>query len=446
MGSATIYVRQSLDRRGDGLAIDRQLKLCRGFAERNGWDVTAEYQDNDRSATSGVERTGFEQLLASKPERIIVWHVDRLVRLTEDLERVINLGVNVHAVEAGHLDLSNPAGRAVARTVTAWATYEGEQKALRQRASNDQRAQAGRPSYGRRCFGYTGDGLTLVAEEAEHARWAVQQILAGKALREVNRELGDRGAVTTAGKAWTPTSLRRYLQLARLAGLRVHRGDVVGDGVWPALISQEDHVAVRAILSDPSRKPQGRPRTYLLSGIARCGQCGGKIYGRIERRGPIYTCESGAHLGRKLKPIDEYVEAIFINRLSRADAARALARPGTEDRVEELRTEQRSLTGRLDELAQAFAMGSISARQMTTASTAMQKRLDEISAAIPTLTPSPALRKILNTQDVAETWQSLAIPDRREIVGLLSMVTIHPAGRGAREFNPETVTVEWESP
>ena len=48
-------------------------------------------------------------------------HTDRLVRLTEELDRVIKVEVPVHTVTAGDLDLSTPAGRAVARTITAWA-------------------------------------------------------------------------------------------------------------------------------------------------------------------------------------------------------------------------------------------------------------------------------------------------------------------------------------
>ncbi|WP_183069059.1 recombinase family protein [Streptomyces sp. gCLA4] len=83
--------------------------------------------------------------VGSRPEAVVCWHTDRLVRVTKDLERVIALGVNVHAARAGHLDLSTPAGRAVARTVTAWATYEGEQKAERQALANLQAAKAGKP-------------------------------------------------------------------------------------------------------------------------------------------------------------------------------------------------------------------------------------------------------------------------------------------------------------
>jgi len=118
---ATIYLRQSQDKAGEGAAVSRQLDACRALCHDKGWTVDAVLTDNDVSATTGRVRPGFEALLASNPKRIVVWHVDRLVRLSRDLERVIDLGVNVYAVKSGHVDLSNPAGRAVAKTITAWA-------------------------------------------------------------------------------------------------------------------------------------------------------------------------------------------------------------------------------------------------------------------------------------------------------------------------------------
>lgn len=141
--NVTIYVRLSEDAQGNELGIERQEKECREYAAARGWTVREVIADNDLSATSGIVRPGFERLLESQPEAILCWHLDRLLRLNEDLERVIALNVNVFSKEAGWFDLSTPAGRAVARTITAWNTYEGEQKALRQKAAHRQRIENG---------------------------------------------------------------------------------------------------------------------------------------------------------------------------------------------------------------------------------------------------------------------------------------------------------------
>src|SRR5690606_36474418 len=131
-------------------------------------------------------------------------------------------------------------------------TYEGEQKAERQKASNDQRAAAGRPSAGRRCYGYTGDGMDMVEAEAEHTRAAVRAFIAGTPLRSVVRQMNANGSRTIAGNLWGPYEVRRYLTNPRLAAFRVHRGEVVGRGIWPPFVSEDDHGAVCAILKDPS--------------------------------------------------------------------------------------------------------------------------------------------------------------------------------------------------
>ena len=98
---ASIYCRISLDATGLGLGVERQERECRKKCEDNGWEVAGVFVDNDVSAFSGRLRPQFEALLASKPEAIVVWHADRLVRRTADLARVIELGCDVHAVTAG---------------------------------------------------------------------------------------------------------------------------------------------------------------------------------------------------------------------------------------------------------------------------------------------------------------------------------------------------------
>src|SRR5690625_2992992 len=100
---ATIYVRISQDRLGDQVSVDNQQRACERLVEQRGWTVREVFVDNDLSATSGVKRPAFEQLLASNPEAVVCWHTDRLIRLTSDLERVIDLGVSVYAVEAGDI-------------------------------------------------------------------------------------------------------------------------------------------------------------------------------------------------------------------------------------------------------------------------------------------------------------------------------------------------------
>src|SRR4051794_14898011 len=125
---AIIYARQSLDRTGEGAAIDRQIHDCRRLAESRGWDVVEVLTDNDLSASNGKPRPAYSRLLAAMRsgavEHIVVWHVDRLTRRLIDLEEVIGIceatGVRLSTV-TGDLDLSTDTGRMLARILASVA-------------------------------------------------------------------------------------------------------------------------------------------------------------------------------------------------------------------------------------------------------------------------------------------------------------------------------------
>lgn len=146
------------------------------------------------------------------------------------LERVIALNVPVCTLTAGTLDLTTPAGRAIAHTVAAWSQYEGEQKATRQVAADAQRATSG-VHQGRVGYGYRRDGAAAVVNPAEAAtvRAAVQRVLDGESLRSICKDLDAQQAPTPGGGVrWNTTTLKQLLLRPSLAGLTVHRGKVVG--------------------------------------------------------------------------------------------------------------------------------------------------------------------------------------------------------------------------
>jgi hypothetical protein len=45
----------------------------------------------------------------------------------------------------------------------------------------------------------------------------------------------------------------------------------------------------------------------------------------------------------------------------------------------------------------------------------------------------------------AAAWESLATTDQREAIRALAEIHIHPPGRGAVKFKPETVIIDWKS-
>ena len=346
---------------------------------------------------------------------------------------------------SGEIDLGTAQGRTMARIGATFARQEVEVKSERQRAANTQRAEAGRPHAGRRAYGYAANGLDLEPEEADHIRWAAERLLAGGTIRGIVAELGRRGATTTDGNPWKPTEFRRMLASPRYAGVRMHRGVAVGRGAWPAILDQDTHDAVRAILTDPARKRAGRPRRYLLSGLARCAVCGARCYGVTEPRGPLYYCESRKHVARRAERVEELVDETVVARLSRADAAAAFARPIETGHAVDLRTEERGLRARLDGLAEAFAAGDIDAQQMRAGSRRLRERLEQVADALASLARKPAFSGLLVGTDVREAWEGLDIDTQREVIGELLTVTLRSPGRGARTFDPDTVEIAWKT-
>ena len=453
---AAIYLRQSFDRTGEGMAVDRQLKVCRRIARDRGWTVVDEYIDNSVSASKrSVIRPRYDRMeqdyRAGRFDALICWDLDRLTRQPRQLEDWIEQAEErglLLTTANGEADLSTDNGRLFARIKASVARSEVERKSSRQRAANDQRAEAGAPHAGRRAFGYAADGKGIQKKEAEEFRRAVDAVIEGVGLRTLATDLNHRGVTTTAGNPWKPTELRRLLQNPRHAGLRVHRGEVVGLGQWPPIIDEDAHRAVVAILSDPARRPRGRPRVYLLSGVAQCGVCGeeagARIYGRAEHRGPIYVCEARAHLGRKTEPVDDYVERVIVARLSRPDAAGLFARPDNGPRLTELRAEDRQVTARLQGLAEAFATGDIDRRQLVAGTSRLRDRAEVLAGEIASMTAVPALAPLSGAEDVTKAWRRLSVCQRREVIGALVKVTLFAPGRGARSFDPKTIGIEWK--
>lgn len=385
----TIYCRLSEDKHGTELGVQRQEDECRAFATGKGWTVREVIVDNDISATSGKRRPGFEKLVAAAPRAIVCWHIDRLVRLSRDLERVIDLGVNVYAVQAGHLDLSTPAGRAVAKTVTAWAQYEGEQKSERQKAAHRQRVESGKPWWPTRPFGFEMDG-THREDEAQALRETYSALMDGGSLRRVARLLGEKGLLTPKGNEWRASSLKPILLNTRNAGIYSYNGEEVGKASWEPIVGEDVFRAVAKILNSPERRRNwGRGgynrRENLLTGIARCSKCDSTVRAGYRRNkdGDVayktYQC-SGCH-GVTLP--SEWCDSVVTREvISRAEKWKdalpsATTAPGID--MAALRMEETALAVRKEELAEDRALGFIDREAMRAGIARADSRLSEIA-------------------------------------------------------------------
>ena len=448
-----IYARQSLDRHGDELAVGRQLELCRRFAESKGWTVAGEYVDNDRSATSGARRPEFERLLEDRPPRIVVWHIDRLVRLTHDLERVIDLGVNVHAVEAGHVDLSNPAGRAVAKTITAWSQYETEQKAVRQRAANDQRAAAGLPYAAQRAFGFEPDGVTVRAAEAEVIQRATKGVLAGRSVSAVARELNGQGITTATGGSWNHQELKRVLLRPRNAGLlgtgnsEDYNVEIIGKASWEPIVDVEEHEALSRMLTDASRRRKAgwSHLKWFGSGIYVCGRCGGRMRSSsihtAKRKMSTYRCAEFSHVVIMAEKTDDYVRGVVTEVVRDPRVVRALT-AGESDVMQADRQRRELLQTRLDQTDEDYDEDLIDARRYKAKRDKLMAELTEVEDRLAAGVEHATMSPIFAERDPGQAFLDAPLDEQRAVFRSVLRVTIKPNEKRGAAWSSDRLLIE----
>ena len=455
MSNVAIYVRQSQDKAGNEAAVERQESACRLLARAKGWDELTLYRDNDKSATSGKERPEFERLVrdidANRIDAVLVWHLDRLTRTIKDLTRVIEAGqskkVNIACVHGVSLDLGDPTGVAVATILTAIAHMEVQHKGNRQRAANRQRASQGKAHWVKRPYGYErdGDAVVMVPEEAEHLRDAAERVLAGETLAGIAREWNNKGLVSTLGKPWNVTSLRRSLINPRTAGRRLYNGEDMGAGVWEPIFTEDLHRALEDKLTDPRRRtaPDDLNSKYLLSGICQCGKCGKKMFASpVKGKGRewmVYRCFGGYCMTRRLDLVDQVVEGVTVGVLSRPDAAELFT--SGED-TGELRRKAVELRDRRDQLAALLAEGLLSAASVREQAGKLSTELEAVEGSIGAAETLNPVASVIGASDVAAAWAALPLGHKRQIIRTLMSVTVLPAGKGVR-FSPEQVQIDW---
>ena len=146
---------------------------------------------------------------------------------------------------------------------------------------------------------------TLVPDldAAPIVREVFESSLRGNGLKEICRELNDRG-ITNKGYRWHKGGLHYLLTNEVYTGTAVWgkttKGEQSPDPVrvenaWPALVSRELFDSVQQALHERAPTVQGPARVgnkFLLSGLLRCGHCGRPFTGQGAKSGQFayYVC------------------------------------------------------------------------------------------------------------------------------------------------------------
>lgn len=304
--------------------VTRQQKVNGLICEARRWEMHDRlYVDNNLSAyKTNVVRDDFEDLLEDLAsgviDGIVAYNLDRLARQVKDLERVIEIydagrkaGREMYfATNEGSIDLSSDDGITMARIMVAFANKASRDTARRVGLKHQEMRDEGRNVGGGRPFGwnweYEGSRVHVInPEESALIREAAAGLTDGsQTFRGIVREWNNQGVTTPRGRVWTPQAVKGVMRSPRLAGWLVHKGGIAhhsrtGQLVRakaPAILSDEEYEALLAATEATRGRyvPASGRSKYMLSGIARCAECGARLVGnRRTDKHFYYACRVG---------------------------------------------------------------------------------------------------------------------------------------------------------
>lgn len=456
-----IYVRISDDREGEAKGVGRQLQDCLALGASRGWPDPEIYNDNDKSAWKRtVVRDEYRRLLADiergAVDALIVYDSDRFYRQPRELEEFLDVSEKAKLTEltqvTGDVDLGSTDGRLTLRIKAAVAVKESDDKSRRIRRKALELAQDGKVGGGgTRPFGFEDDRKTIRPTEAVVIVELKDRLLAGESLRSLCFDLNARNIPTTTGGQWVPIVLKRMLRSGRISGRREHKGEIVADAEWPAIISPADSDRLRAVFVDPGRRKNERVRRYLLAGMLICGRCGEPMVSRprgdgrrryvCARRPGSSGCGKMAILSRDL---EELVMEMVFQRLEGPALPRALsARDGIREENHQRAVDQANR--QLEELASLYAEQRISVSEWMAARAPIEERLRRAKIDLARSTGTVALEQFAGGgTNLREIWPTLSLSRKRAILfAVLDSITIAAAVRGLNRFDPRRVSPNW---
>lgn len=321
-----LYARYSSDAQRDASIAD-QLRVCRAHAERQGWQIIEEYTDHAISGAS-LLRPGIQAMIADalqgRFQIVLAEAMDRLSRDQEDIaglfKRMAYGDVKIITLSEGEVTQLHVGLKGTMNALFLKDLADKTRRGLRGRV--EQGKSGGGNSYGYtvvKQFDAHGEAVRgdrqIDPDQAKIVRRIFEDYAAGKSAKRIATELNHDGVAAPSGGDWgfstingnpkrgtgilnnelyvgklvwnrqrfvkDPVSGKRQARLndpdewlsSEVAHLRI-----VDDALWAAVKKRQDTQRIAPFADDQSGKPridERRRARYLLSGLTRCGHCGG---------------------------------------------------------------------------------------------------------------------------------------------------------------------------
>jgi DNA invertase Pin-like site-specific DNA recombinase len=316
-----LYARVSSEKQDTDLSLSAQLKALREYAQKNGYQVGREFVDEAESGRT-ADRPAFREMVSmarrpSKPfELILVWKYSRFARSREDsiVYKTMLRKQGVHVVSITEPFEDTPTGRLLEAMIESldefYSANLGQEirRGLRESASRGFYVASNTP-YGYRRVKMRDGGkerpkLEPHPHEAPVVAHIFKEIAEGKGLKEVAQALNREGIAAPGGKGWGKTTIHGILRNEVYTGTLLwgrtssdarEPKPIRVENAWEAIIDRETFDRVGSLLKERAPAylhPRRVASRYLLSGIARCGNCGKALIGQEAKGGKFayYVC------------------------------------------------------------------------------------------------------------------------------------------------------------
>jgi site-specific DNA recombinase len=281
MKKAVIYARYSSDRQTEQ-SIEGQLRVCKEFADRNGYNIVGNYIDRATTGTND-NRSEFQRMLADSSkhffEFVIVYKLDRFSRNRYDsaVNKATLKKNGVRLISAAENITDTPEGIILESMLEGIAEYYSAE--LSQKVKRGQRESRIKGNFtgGPTPYGYdvVNKKIQINDKEATVVRMLFDEYMNKKRIKDLVDKLKEQGIKNKYGKSFTGNMVARILRCEKYKGI-VTADDTTYTDIYPALVSQELFDNVGEKLSNTKRTAAHFKSKvdFILSGKLYCGECG----------------------------------------------------------------------------------------------------------------------------------------------------------------------------
>jgi site-specific DNA recombinase len=314
-----LYSRVSSEAQDVDLSISAQLKALRDYAFKNGHQIVKEYVDEALSGKT-ADRPAFREMIAAarrsqKPfDLILVWKFSRFARNREDsiVFKTMLRKQGVRVISISEPSEDTPTGKLLEAMIESldefYSANLGEEvcRGMRESASRGFYLSA-KPPYGYRKVKVNDGGkerpkLEIEPNHSQIVSYIYSLILQGNGVVEVAKRLNREGIAGPKSKGWLKTTIFKVATNEAYTGTLVwgrqsqrQLPPIQVENARPAIIDKGTFEHVQRLLSERapvSLHPRRVASHFLLSGLAKCGQCGKALVGQDAKNGKFsyYVC------------------------------------------------------------------------------------------------------------------------------------------------------------